>query len=198
MRMPATLCRQSVRPFKVLWGFRQPFVPRQTPCHAVDHATDLWQVRPFIPFRAMGHACPHGPVNLHATPHHQMIHHSTLSAVPDEFVGPEVVGAVNLGTRLFNDPRNPFHDLPIKVFIELIINRREGIVEFFFSFAFEDEPYLLGGEYDFGGTVGTKARQLGPDPAERGGEARNDGSGDTTEGETLKLAVWHSQVKGCR
>jgi hypothetical protein len=78
-----TWCPQSVRPFKVLWILRQPLVPRQMPDSTVDHTTDLWQVRPLLPIRAMGqYACLHGPVNLYATPHHLMIDLSTLSTVP--------------------------------------------------------------------------------------------------------------------
>ena len=135
-----------------------------------------------------------------------------------EFVGPDVV--FELGTLLFTKPfrrrmsslplmrtgwgrealtRNPFHDLPISMFLELVINRRERIVEFLSCFAFRDERRLLEGEHDFGGFVEAKAWQLGPDPAEWGTEPRNDGSRDTTEGESLKFAAaGQSQVKGCR
>jgi len=196
---PATRCRQSVHPLKVLWVLRQPLLPGQMPHYAVDHATDLWKVRPVLPVHATGqHACLDGPVDLHATAHHPVVHLSTLSTVPDKLVGPDVVGTINLGTLLFTDPGNPFHDRPIKVFVELIINRGERIVKFFFGFAFKDEPWSLEGEYDFGGISGAKVRQLGPDPAEWRSNPRNDGNWDMTEGETLKLVVGPSQVQGCR
>ena len=80
----------------------------------------------------------------------------------------------------------------------MIINRGERIVEFFFGFAFGDEPRLVIDVEDFGGSFGAKAWQLGPDPSEWGTEARNDGNWDTTEGETLKFVVRPSQAQGCR
>ena len=85
------------------------------------------------------------------------------------------------------------------MFIQLIINRGERIVEFFLGFAFGLEPRLLPeGESDFGGSVGAEVWQVGPDPSEWGTEARNDGSWDTTEGETLKFVARPSQAQGCR
>lgn len=94
--------------------------------------------------------------------------------------------------------RNPFHDLPVCVFLELVVNRGERIVEFLLSLAFVDEPLLLEGEHDFRAAAQLKLRQLAPDPAEWGTDRGNDGNRDIAEGETLELGtIGSSQVKGC-
>jgi hypothetical protein len=73
----------TVYPLEVHWLVLQPFFPRQTPCLAVDHATDFRQVLPILLCRTTSqYASLHGPMNLHATPHHPAIHYPAFSTVP--------------------------------------------------------------------------------------------------------------------
>ena len=74
---------QSVHPLKKLGLVRQPFLPRQASWLAIDHATDLGPVWFTLPSHPLGlHAKFDGPVDLHATAHHQIIYYATFASVP--------------------------------------------------------------------------------------------------------------------
>ena len=86
--------------------------------------------------------------------------------------------------------RYPFNDVPRRLYLDLIDDRRQRIVEFLLRLALEDgfnplEPPE--GTYKLLRVARTKVRQSVPNPAEWGSERGNDGNRDTTEGEPQKI-----------
>ena len=137
-----------------------------------------------------------------------------------KLVSPQVVRIGYLGALLFNNPlkrrmsslslmqknrggrqltRDPFHDPPIPVQIELIVNRRESILEFLYRFSFVYESLLLERKHDPWGFLQAKVFRLARQPAERKTESGNGGSRDTKQSETPHLiAAGFIQIMGLR
>ena len=121
-------CRQSIHPLEESLVGVQPVIPRRTLCLAVNQAPDFWQVPLILPFHTLSlQANLHGPVDLHATLHHSMMHFPAFSTVPadnrhnqrrcpllatghegrgdlHELEGSEALRTFHLSARLFNDP----------------------------------------------------------------------------------------------
>jgi hypothetical protein len=65
--------------------------------------------------------------------------------------------------------------------VELIVNRRERILEFLYRFSFVYESVLLGRKQDLWGFVQAKVLRLSPKPAEWESDSGNDGNRDATK-----------------